>query len=42
MTKDVERYVNEYNLCQRMKNRIKILGEKLIVMKYQRNHNKHT
>jgi len=42
VTKDVERYVDEYNLCQRMKNRIETPGEKLIVIKYQRNHNKHT
>ena len=29
VTRDVERYVKEYNLCQRMKNRTKKLAEKL-------------
>ena len=33
MIKNIERYVDRYNLCQRMKNRVKILVEKLITNK---------
>ena len=33
MIKNIERYVDRYNLCQRMKNRVEILVEKLITNK---------
>ena len=33
VTKDVERYVDGCNMCQRMKNQTEVLVEKLIVNK---------
>jgi len=30
VTKNVEKYVDKYDLCQRIKNRIEILAEKLM------------
>ena len=33
ITKDVRKYINRYDMCQRIKNCIEILAEKLIVNK---------
>jgi len=33
ITKDVRKYINRYDMCQKIKNCIEILAEKLIVNK---------
>jgi len=38
VTKDIRKYINRYNLCQRIKNRLETLAEKLIEMRYWRDH----